>query len=88
MASGLSVVSLDCSSGPRDRAGEKPIYYGASGKGFIFGSELKALHAYPEWRGDVDRDALALYMRHNYIPSPRSIYIGIFKLPPSSLCAY
>jgi asparagine synthase (glutamine-hydrolysing) len=67
----------------RDRMGEKPIYYGVFGNSFIFGSELKALHAYPEWHGDVDRDSLALYMRHNYIPAPRSIYKGIFKLSPA-----
>ncbi|MEX0383605.1 asparagine synthase (glutamine-hydrolyzing) [Spiribacter pallidus] len=67
----------------RDRMGEKPLYYGRSGDTFLFGSELKALKAHPNWQGDVDRDALALYMRHNYIPAPWSIYRGIAKLPPA-----
>jgi len=65
----------------RDRMGEKPLYYGRSGDIFLFGSELKALTAHPDWRGEVDRDALALYMRHNYVPAPWSIYRGIAKLP-------
>jgi len=71
----------------RDRMGEKPLYYGRSGDTFLFGSELKALAAHPDWRGNVDRDALALYMRHNYVPAPRSIYQGIAKLPPAHFVA-
>jgi len=67
----------------RDRMGEKPLYYGRSGDTFLFGSELKALSAHPDWQGEVDRDALALYMRHNYVPAPWSIYKGIAKLPPA-----
>ncbi|WP_163560403.1 asparagine synthase (glutamine-hydrolyzing) [Halomonas sp. NO4] len=67
----------------RDRMGEKPLYYGRSGDVFLFGSELKALSAHPAWRGEVDRDALTLYLRHNYVPAPWSIYRGIAKLPPA-----
>jgi asparagine synthase (glutamine-hydrolysing) len=71
----------------RDRMGEKPLYYGRSGDAFLFGSELKALAAHPEWRGEIDRDALALYLRHNYVPAPWSIYRGIAKLPPAHYVA-
>lgn len=71
----------------RDRMGEKPLYYGRSGDTFVFGSELKALAAHPDWRGEVDRDALALYMRHNYVPAPWSIFQGISKLPPAHFVA-
>jgi len=71
----------------RDRMGEKPLYYGRNGGVFLFGSELKALAAHPEWRGEIDRDALALYMRHNYVPAPWSIYQGIAKLSPAHFVA-
>lgn len=67
----------------RDRMGEKPLYYGRNGGVFLFGSELKALTACPGWRGEVNRDALALYLRHSYVPTPWSIYRGIYKLPPA-----
>lgn len=67
----------------RDRMGEKPLYYGNVGGVFFFGSEIKAFTAYPAWRGEISRDSLALYMRHNYIPAPYSIYSGIFKLLPA-----
>lgn len=66
----------------RDRLGEKPLYYGWVNKTFLFGSELKALRAHPVWRGEIDRKAATLFMRHNYIPAPFSIYKGIYKLPP------
>jgi asparagine synthase (glutamine-hydrolysing) len=69
----------------RDRMGEKPLYYGWAGKYFLFGSELKALRAHPAWCGKIDRGALALLMRHNYIPAPYSIYEGICKVVPGTL---
>ncbi len=64
----------------RDRLGEKPLYYGWMNGVFLFGSELKALRAHPLWKGEIDRGALSLYLRHNYIPAPYSIYKGIYKL--------
>jgi asparagine synthase (glutamine-hydrolysing) len=70
----------------RDRIGEKPLYYGWQGRGrqaaFLFGSELTALRRHPSFCADINRDALALYMRHNCIGGPHSIYSGIQKLPP------
>ncbi len=68
----------------RDRLGEKPMYYGQNGGCLLFGSELKALAAHPEWQGDIDRRALALYLRYGYIPEPWSIYQGILKLPAAT----
>ena len=69
----------------RDRVGEKPLYYGWQGDVFLFGSELKALKAHPAFCGRIDRNALSLLFRHNYIPSPHSIYQGISKLYPGCL---
>jgi asparagine synthase (glutamine-hydrolysing) len=67
----------------RDRMGEKPLYYGSNGGSFLFGSELKSLRAHPHWQDNIDRNSLALYMRHKYVPTPWSIYQGIGKLPPA-----
>jgi len=68
----------------RDRLGEKPLYYGWAGDAFVFGSELKALRAHPGFRAEVDREALALYLRYGYVPTPWSIYRGVRKLPPAT----
>lgn len=73
----------------RDRIGEKPLYYGWQGQGdnavFLFGSELKALRAHPAFENNINRGALSLLLRHNYIPAPHSIYTGVAKLHPGSL---
>lgn len=68
----------------RDRIGEKPLYYGWCGDTFVFASELKALKAHPEWKGEIDRGVLASYIRHAYVPLPHSIYSGIRKLIPGT----
>ncbi len=65
----------------RDRLGEKPLYYGRYGGGVLFGSELKALRAWPGFKPALDPDALCLYLRHGYIPDPHCIYCGVYKLP-------
>ena len=65
----------------RDRMGEKPLYWGWQGDTLLFGSELSALEAHPACLRHVDRGALALLLRYNYIPEPHSIYRGIHKLP-------
>jgi len=68
----------------RDRLGEKPLYYGRMGQSLLFGSELKALTAHPDWAGELDRSALAAFLRYNYVPAPLSIWRGIHKLPPAA----
>jgi asparagine synthase (glutamine-hydrolysing) len=69
----------------RDSLGIKPLYYGRAGSAFVFASELKAIWQHPDFNGEIDRDALALYMRHNYVPSPHCIYKGLQKLQPGCI---
>lgn len=66
----------------RDRMGEKPFYYGWVRGSLVFGSELKAIRAFPGFDNAIERRALVLFLRHDYIPAPWSIYEGIWKLPP------
>ncbi len=66
----------------RDRMGQKPLYYGRIGRSLVFASELKALHHHPDFDGGLDRGALALYLRHGYVPAPHCIHPGLRKLPP------
>jgi len=69
----------------RDRFGEKPLYYGWAGRDLVFGSELKALRAHPQFDAPINRVALRLLAARAYIPAPFSIYEGVFKLPPASV---
>ncbi|HYB05784.1 MAG TPA: asparagine synthase (glutamine-hydrolyzing), partial [Methyloceanibacter sp.] len=66
----------------RDRLGIKPLYYGRQNGRLVFASELKAFEVLPGWRPELNRDALAAYLRLTYVPSPHSIYRGIEKLEP------
>lgn len=64
----------------RDRFGEKPLYFGWAAGAFLFASELKAFRAHPAFRAEICPDALADYLRLAYVPAPRSIYRGIYKV--------
>jgi asparagine synthase (glutamine-hydrolysing) len=70
----------------RDRLGEKPLYYARMGTSVLFASEPQALWVHPDWVGEIDRGALALLMRHNYVPAPHSIFRNVQKLPPGCIC--
>ena len=68
----------------RDRMGEKPLYYGAWDGCFVYGSELKAITAHPDFDGARDEDALARFFRYAYIGGERSIYRAVRKLAPGT----
>ena len=69
----------------RDRIGIKPLCYGRVAGQFVFGSELIALRQFPGFDGRIDPRALALFVRHSYIPAPFAIYEGLHKLPPGCI---
>lgn len=69
----------------RDQLGVKPLYWSHRDGTLLFGSELRALRMHPAWRGEIDRDALTAYFRHNYVPAPRTIYRSVSKLPPGTV---
>lgn len=72
----------------RDRFGEKPLFYGWSGRDLVFASELKALSVHPDWSSSLDLSALTAYMRYCYVPAPQTIWSDIRKLPSGSLVTF
>ena len=72
----------------RDRFGEKPLFYGWSGRDLVFASELKALAEHPSWSPALDRTALTSFMRYAYVPAPSTIWTGIRKLPSASCVTF
>lgn len=67
----------------RDRAGEKPLYYGNQGGVIVFASELNAIIQHPAFEGKINRDAVSAFMRFGYVPGPQSIWKNIRKLAPA-----
>jgi len=67
----------------RDRIGKKPFNYFISNGQFAFASELRSLLAVGDISREIDCEAVDLYLTLQYIPSPRTIYKAIKKLPPA-----
>jgi asparagine synthase (glutamine-hydrolysing) len=67
----------------RDRIGVKPLYYAETADGqVLFGSELKALMEHPGLPRGIDPLAVEEYFGYGYVPEPRTIFRGVWKLPP------
>lgn len=66
----------------RDRLGIKPLYVARMGGTWLFASQPGAFAAHPAWSPRLDRDALKAFFRFNYVPSPRTIWHDVEKLPP------
>ena len=69
----------------RDRIGKKPLYVAVIDGGILFASELKAILAYPEFRAEVDPQALAMVLQQGWVPDNGCIWRGVFKLPPGAM---
>jgi asparagine synthase (glutamine-hydrolysing) len=65
----------------RDRLGKKPVYYTVQDGQLVFCSELSGLLAGLSHRPDIDLEAIDLYLSLQYIPEPRTVYQGVYKLP-------
>jgi asparagine synthase (glutamine-hydrolysing) len=68
----------------RDRLGVKPLYYSQLADGsIVFGSELKALLQVPGLPRTLDPCAIEDYLALGYVPEPKSVYRGVYKLAPA-----
>ncbi|MFH0729394.1 MAG: asparagine synthase (glutamine-hydrolyzing) [Pseudomonadota bacterium] len=65
----------------RDRVGKKPLYYLKTKDLFVFGSEIKAILEMPGVSREMDLTALSDYFSLLYMPSPKTIFKSIRKLP-------
>lgn len=72
----------------RDRVGEKPLYYGHINDDFVFASDIDELRAFPDWNPKIDTEAVSQYLRYGYVPTPMSIYEGIYKLKPGHILTF
>jgi asparagine synthase (glutamine-hydrolysing) len=68
----------------RDRVGKKPLFYAWHGDVLLFGSEIKAILAWPGFKREPDYEAIHHYLTLQYIPAPWSAFKGVKKLPQAS----
>jgi asparagine synthase (glutamine-hydrolysing) len=64
----------------RDRLGKKPVYYAVQDGTLFFCSELPGLLKVLPRRPDIDLESIDLYLSLQYIPEPRTVYTGVYKL--------
>ena len=72
----------------RDRLGKKPLYWRLAAGRLTYGSELKSIMQDPDLERVIDREALDLFLQHQYVPSPWTILKGVSKLPPASVLTW
>lgn len=69
----------------RDHLGIKPLYYARVANQLLFASEIKALLQHPHCPRELDEEALSELFTFRYVPSPKTLFRGIRKLPPAHL---
>ena len=67
----------------RDMLGIKPFYYTFMGESFIFGSEIKSFLDHPDFKKELNEDALAHYLSFQYSPTEETFFKNVYKLPPA-----
>lgn len=74
--------------GARDMFGIKPFYYANFGENFIFGSEIKAFLLHPEFKKEMNEEALSHYLSFQYSPCEETFFKNVYKLPPAHYFTY
>ncbi len=69
----------------RDRFGEKPLFHAWHQGRLLFGSEIKAVLAWPGCAATLDPSVLPLYLQYRYVPAPATLFAGVHKLMPGCL---
>ncbi len=71
----------------RDRIGKKPLYYHLCNDTVLFSSEIRSLLCWSTLKAQLDKKALYEFLTFGLVPTPRTMFEGITKLPPGSqLC--
>src|ERR1700729_2424058 len=84
----LSIIDLSAAGHQPMLSADERYVISYNGEVYSFqpiAAELKALRAHPGWTPRIDQSAVAAFLRHNYIPAPRTIYEGVYKLEPGTV---
>lgn len=67
----------------RDRLGQKPLFYAEHDRGIIFASEIKAILQAQGFSRTMNSESLHHFLTYNYVPSPNTMFSGVWELPPA-----
>ena len=74
--------------GARDIFGIKPFYYTNMNGSFIFGSEIKSFLDHPDFKKELNEEALGHYLSFQYSPTEETFFKDVYKLPPAHYFTY
>lgn len=72
----------------RDIFGIKPFYYSVMNETFFFGSEIKSFLPHPDFRKEMNKEALKTYLTFQYNPMEETFFKGVYKLKPGHYLMY
>lgn len=72
----------------RDIFGIKPFYYSVMNETFFFGSEIKSFLPHPDFRKEMNKEALKTYLTFQYNPMEETFFKGVYKLKPGHYLIY
>ncbi|MFD1430845.1 asparagine synthase (glutamine-hydrolyzing) [Lacticaseibacillus mingshuiensis] len=67
--------------GARDFFGIKPLYYYHEGQTFIVGSEIKAFLKHPNFKKELNTEAVKPYLMNQYNDMNETFFKGVYKFP-------
>ena len=68
--------------GARDHFGIKPFYYYKNDDIYLFGSEIKSFLEHPEFKKEVNKKALKMYLVFQYSIYEETFFKNVYKLKP------
>jgi len=74
--------------GARDFFGIKPMYYAKQGDLFVFGSEIKSFLSHPDFKKELNKEALKPYLTFQYSCLNETFFKDVFKLDPGHYFKY
>lgn len=74
--------------GARDYFGIKPFYYAQMQDTFLFGSEIKGFLPHPDFRKELNPEALKMYLVFQYSPLRETMFRHVFRLEPGTCFTY
>lgn len=81
-------IKNDLLFGARDFYGIKPFYYYKDESTFMFGSEIKAFLANPNFKKELNESKLNEYLSFQYSPGTTTFFKNVYKLLPGHYFKY